>query len=204
MNLSHYLSTFLFVNGIILSVANIRPDSKLHGITDHNMKTIRHAEHCIVPPLIDGKCRILILGSMLSPKSAERKFYYAHPQNRFWRVLAALFDSDCPADSDGRAELALSHGVALWDVIKSCDIVGASDSTIKNVVYNDIDGLLADHPNITEIFTTGGTAYKLLMKYNKTICNPIISAAVSLPSTSPQNCKTSLDDLIAAYSTIIK
>ncbi len=162
------------------------------------MDNIRHAKHDIVAPLIDENSRILVLGSMLSPKSAERRFYYAHPQNRFWRVLAALFDSD------GRARLALSHGVALWDVIESCDIVGASDSTIKNVEFNDIDTLLTRYPNVKKIYTTGGTANKLLMKYNKVVNNPVIAAAVSLPSTSPQNCKTSLQELIAAYSIIIE
>lgn len=168
------------------------------------MDNMRHAKHDIVAPLIDENSRVLVLGSMLSPKSAEHRFYYAHPQNRFWRVLAALFDCDCPADSDGRARLALSHGVALWDVIESCDIVGASDSTIKNVEYNDIDALLTRYPNVKKIYTTGGTANKLLMKYNKVVNNPVIAAAVSLPSTSPQNCKTSLQELIAAYSIIIE
>lgn len=164
---------------------------------------IRHATHDNVPPLIDQNSTVLILGSMLSPKSAQAAFYYAHPQNRFWRVLFALFGEEYSTGKEIRAQLALSHRVALWDVINNCDIVGASDNTIANVVYNDIDGLLARHTAVTRIFTTGGKAHELLMRYNRDINNPIISAAVRLPSTSPQNCKISLNELIAAYSVIL-
>ena len=163
---------------------------------------IRHARHDDVPPIIDDKCTVLILGSMLSPKSAEQDFYYAHPQNRFWRVFAAVYGCECPHDNKQKAELALSHRTALWDVLASCDIVGASDSTISNAVYNDIIGILCTHPNITRIYTTGGKAHQLLMRYNKAHNNPIISNAVRLPSTSPLNCATTLEKLIDAYSVI--
>lgn len=164
---------------------------------------VRHATHDNVPPLIYQNSTVLILGSMLSPKSAQAAFYYAHPQNRFWRVLFALFGEEYSTDKVLRSQLALSHHVALWDVINSCNIVGASDNTITDVVYNDIDGLLTAHPAVKRIFTTGGKAHELLMRYNRDINNPIISAAVRLPSTSPQNCKISLDTLIAAYSVIL-
>lgn len=164
---------------------------------------IRHATHDNVPPLIDENCTALILGSMLSPKSAEAEFYYAHPQNRFWRVLFELFGCEYSTDKSVRIRLALSHHIALWDVIDSCDIAGASDSTITNVVYNDIDGLLSRHPAVSRIFTTGGKAQELLMRYNRDINNPIISAAVRLPSTSPQNCKEKMSELIKAYSVIL-
>lgn len=164
---------------------------------------IRKADHSHVAPLINERCDTLLLGSMLSPKSAEQAFYYAHPQNRFWRVLAAVFDC-APCDSNQcRAELALSHGVALWDVLAACDIAGAADSTIQNYVYNDIVGLLSRYPGITRIFTTGGKAHELLMKYNRTANNPIISAAKRLPSTSPLNCAASFDELVKAYSSIL-
>ena len=167
------------------------------------MSELRHATHAEVPPLIDDKCTVLLRGSMLSPKSAQERFYYAHPQNRFWRVLSGVFNRPLPSTNDERAELALSCGVALWDVIYSCDIVGAADSTIKNVVYNDINGLLATHKNITRVFTTGGKAFELLKKYAKTVDNDIISSAKKLPSTSPLNCGTSLSALIDAYSIIL-
>ena len=165
---------------------------------------IRYADHGKVPPLIDKNCNTLVLGSMLSPKSEQAAFYYAHPQNRFWRVLAAVFNDFDGNTTQSRKELALSHHVALWDVIKSCEIVGASDSTIKNVEYNDIVGLLTTHPKITRIFTTGTKAFNLLQAYNITAQHPIITATVSLPSTSPQNCKVKLDELIAAYSVLNK
>ena len=89
------------------------------------MATIRKARHDEVPPLINENCDTLVLGSMLSPKSAEKKFYYAHPQNRFWRVMSAVFDEPMPKDFDECAKLALDNGIALWDVISSCDIIGA-------------------------------------------------------------------------------
>lgn len=164
--------------------------------------TIRKATHQGVAPLIIEQCDALLLGSMLSPKSAEARFYYAHPQNRFWPVLAAVFGERQPTTSDERAAFALEHKIALWDVLSECDIVGAADSTIKNAKFNDIDGLLKAYPNITRVFTTGGKAHELLLKYNKTVDNPIIKNAVRLPSTSSLNCAASLEQLIAAYDII--
>ncbi|MCH5155331.1 MAG: DNA-deoxyinosine glycosylase [Clostridiales bacterium] len=170
----------------------------------HSNKIIRHATHEGVPPIIDDNSTVLILGSMLSPKSALSAFYYAHPQNRFWRVLSAVLGCDCPTDNQAKTQLALSHRIALWDVISSCDISGASDSTITNVVYNDISGLLTRYSKITHIFTTGTKAHELLMRYNQTINNHVINSAQRLPSTSPQNCKVKLDALISAYAAIAK
>ena len=164
---------------------------------------IRKASHADVPPLVDSNSRVLVLGSMLSPKSAQARFYYAHPQNRFWRVIAAVLCKPVPSTVLEQGELALNGGIALWDVIAECDILGADDSTIENVVFNDIAGLLDTHPNITRVFATGGKAFKLLGKYNKQHNHPIISDAVALPSTSPRNCKMSLDMLISAYSVIL-
>lgn len=163
----------------------------------------RHATHVHVPPIVDGGSHVLLLGSMLSPKSAEAKFYYAHPQNRFWKVISALFgEQHTPASNEERAMLALSNGIALWDIISECDIIGASDQSIKNVIYNDIAGLLLQYPSITRIYATGTKAFQLLCKYNKSEQNQIISRAGKLPSTSPLNCKASLDDLVTAYSVI--
>ncbi len=162
----------------------------------------RHARHDTVPPLINENSRVLLLGSILSPKSAEARFYYAHPQNRFWRVMSSLFDEPMPSSTQERADLALSHGVALWDVISECDIIGASDSSITNVVYNDISGLLSKYPSIKRVFATGTKAFDLLVKYNVSAQDHILSNACRLPSTSPLNCRTSLDELIAAYSVI--
>ncbi len=165
-------------------------------------KPYRHAHHDIVPPIVDGNCHTLLLGSILSPKSAEAEFYYAHPQNRFWTVIAAVFDSSPALSRIDRTKLVLDNGIALWDVISSCEIVGASDSTIKNVVYNDIVGLLESYPKISRVFATGGKAFELLKKYNKPIGNEILNRAVRLPSTSPLNCATKTEQLIKAYSAI--
>lgn len=164
---------------------------------------LRKADHSRVPPIVTEKSHTLILGSMLSPKSAQAEFYYAHPQNRFWRVIAELFgNGTLPETVEAKTELVTDNGLALWDVISSCDILGASDSTIKNVKYNDIAGLLAKYPNINRVFTTGKKAYELLLEYNKTAQNDVIARTVCLPSTSPQNCRVSLDELVAAYSVI--
>lgn len=167
-------------------------------------KNVRQARHDEVPPLINADSETLILGSMLSPKSAQARFYYAHPQNRFWRVIAQVFDAELPASFEECAKLALSNKLALWDVISSCDIVGAADSTITAVEYNDIAGLLDRYSRLTRIFTTGGKAHELLMKYNKEHKRPVIAATTRLPSTSPLNCATSLDALVAAYSVLKK
>lgn len=163
-------------------------------------KEVRKAIHADVAPLINDECTTLVLGSMLSPKSAEAKFYYAHPQNRFWRVISAVFDSDPPKSVEACIELVLKNKLALWDVLYSCDIIGAADNTITNIEYNDIVGLLKRYPNISKIYTTGTKAYELLAKYNKTHNSKIIEAAVRLPSTSPLNCAMSLKKLIEAYS----
>lgn len=165
-------------------------------------KIIRKAKHDGVPPLIDENCDTLILGSILSPKSEQAAFYYAHPQNRFWTVIAAVFGSVPCADTEGRKALALNNRIALWDVIESCDIIGASDNTIADPVYNDIDGLLKNYKRITRIFTTGGKAHELLTDYNRKINNAVIAEAVRLPSTSPQNCRVKFDELVKAYSVI--
>ncbi len=166
------------------------------------MSEIRHATHGEVPPLIDRNSKVLVLGSMLSPKSAEAKFYYAHPQNRFWRVISAVFGTPFPENTEERKNLVLAHGIALWDVISDCKICGASDSSIKDVVYNDIAGLLSEYPNIKRVYTTGGKAHELLLKYNKSQSNGIIAAATRLPSTSPLNCAIGIEELVKAYSVL--
>ena len=109
-------------------------------------------------PLITAESHTLILGTMPSPRSRAETFYYAHPQNRFWPVIAALYGEEDPKTSEGRAELLLSHGLALWDVLASCTITGAADSTIRDPIPNDIPGLLRQYPGITRIAATGSTA----------------------------------------------
>lgn len=166
------------------------------------MPTYRHATHNSVPPLIDEFSHTLVLGTMLSVKSEEAGFYYAHPQNRFWRVLSSVCGVPFPETVSDKKFLAKFYGIALWDVIESCDIVGSSDSSIKNVKYNDIINLLNDYPRITRVFTTGKKAAELLKKYNAAYNNRIISNAVALPSPSPLNCATKFDALVEAYSVL--
>lgn len=151
-----------------------------------------------IEPVFDEHSRVLILGTMPSPKSREEGFYYAHPQNRFWPVLAAVFGEKTPQGTDARKAFALKHGIALWDVLASCDIDGAADASIKNPVPNDI-AWLAAKTQIESIFTTGGTAYRL---YNRCCAAKTGIKAVGLPSTSAANARMSLDRLIGEYRVI--
>lgn len=155
---------------------------------------LEHIRHTI-EPVFDECSRVLVLGTMPSPKSREAGFYYGHPQNRFWRVLAALFGEPLPATNEERTALLLRHRIALWDVLASCDIQGASDASIANAVPNDLSRILDVAP-IREIFCTGATSARLYAK----LCEPRTGRpAVKLPSTSPANAAWSLERLIEAY-----
>lgn len=160
-------------------------------------KTYSHITHEF-PPLYDANSRVLVLGSIPSPASRKQAFYYGHPQNRFWKVMAAIFGEPLPGTTEEKRILALSHGIALWDALEECDICGASDSSIKNPVPTDIPWLLRQ-TRISSIYATGRKAYDYYMKFNypKTGIE-----AVLLPSTSPANCAVSLEKLIEAYSVI--
>ena len=139
--------------------------------------------------------KVLILGSLPSPLSRQKQMYYANPQNRFWAVLSKLFDEELPNTNEDKIDFLLSHHIALWDVIDSCDITGASDSSIKNAKPNDIPKVISTY-GITQVFCTGKKAYNLLKKFF-----PKIDAKY-LPSTSPANCAKSIDDLFESYSII--
>lgn len=161
---------------------------------------LTHIEHDLIPPVFNEYSVVLILGTMPSPKSREWGFYYAHPQNRFWPVLAAVFGEAVPYGTEERKSFALKHGIALWDVLAQCDIEGASDAAIKNPVANDIASLLKSS-GIKTVFTTGKTAARLYEK----LCVPCgCPKAVELPSTSPANAKMSLDTLIERYRVILE
>lgn len=150
-------------------------------------------------PVFNSSSRVLILGTMPSPKSRQAGFYYAHPQNRFWRVLFAVMGEEFSTDTVKRRELCLSHGIALWDVVKSCEITGAADSSIKNAVPNDLS-IILQKADIKAVFTTGKTAQRLYQK----LCFPKtgIPAAV-LPSPSGANCAVSLESLMKSYRAIL-
>ena len=151
-----------------------------------------------IEPVYDNNSEILILGSIPSVKSREEMFFYGHPQNRFWRVLAVLYDAPVPASTEEKRHFLLGHGIALWDVIGSCDIEGSSDSTIKNVIPNDISRIL-DYANIKAIFVNGKTAARY---YNKYIKELVCRDAVVLPSTSPANAAWRLERLVEAWKEI--
>lgn len=147
------------------------------------------------PPVFDDNSRVLILGSFPSVKSREVSFYYGNPQNRFWRVLAALFGGDVPSTVEEKRAFLLSHGIALWDVIASCDIVGSDDSSIKNALPNDVKSLVAK-TRIERVFTNGGTAHRL---YRAHLEREVGIEAAALPSTSPANASYSLMRLVEAW-----
>ena len=151
-------------------------------------------------PVFDSESRILILGTMPSPKSRELGFYYSHPRNRFWPVLAKIFGENVPETPEERKNFALRHKIALWDVLKECDIEGASDSSIKSAVPNDISVIL-NSTEIKAVFTTGATAAKL---YKKFIEPETKIPATALPSTSPANAKIKFEELCEEYKIVLE
>ncbi|MBQ9647345.1 MAG: DNA-deoxyinosine glycosylase [Oscillospiraceae bacterium] len=151
------------------------------------------------PPLYNERSRVLILGSFPSVKSREQQFFYGHPQNRFWRVLSALFGGDVPQTVEEKKALVLHSRLALWDTIASCEIAGSSDASITNVVANDLRPILAG-ADIRAIFCNGGTSYKW---YNKLLRGPLGREASLLPSTSPANAQWTFERLTNAWSAAI-
>jgi hypoxanthine-DNA glycosylase len=161
-------------------------------------KEYLHLTHPI-EPVCDKNCKILILGSFPSVKSREANFFYGHPQNRFWKILSHLSGEPLPQSIKEKKSLLLSYHIAVWDVIASCDIVGSSDSSIKNVVANDI-GALIKSTKIEKIFANGKTAERLYLKYvfPKTQIQPIL-----LPSSSPANAAKSFSALCEEWKQIL-
>ncbi len=151
-----------------------------------------------IPPVWNADSKILILGSFPSVKSRESGFFYGHPQNRFWRVTAAVFGCVVPVSIEEKRAFLLANRIALWDVIAACEITGSSDASIRGAVTNDLSPILAG-TKIERIFTNGGTADALYTRY---ILPQIGIPAIRLPSTSPANASYSLDMLIAAWRQI--
>lgn len=159
----------------------------------------QHVSHTF-EPVFDNSSRILILGSFPSVKSREGEFYYHNPQNRFWKVIAALTGESVPSSIEAKKRMLLKHHIAIWDVIASCDIIGSSDSSIKNVVPADI-GIILQKAPVQQIFANGDKAYKLYKKY----CQPETGReAVKLSSSSPANAANSLEKLIVMWGEAIK
>lgn len=152
----------------------------------------------MIDPIYDTNSQILILGSFPSVKSREQQFFYGHKQNRFWKVLAGVLGCDVPQSVEEKKAMLLSHHIAVWDVIQSCEIEGSSDASIRDVVPNDLARIL-NTADIRAIYTNGGKAHELYGKYIESV-NKI--AAQKLPSTSPANAGYSLERLLAAWSVI--
>lgn len=158
---------------------------------------LRHVVHTF-PPVIDGNCHTLILGSVPSVKSMLAGFYYIHPQNRFWRVMERLLGERYLGEEPSvRSERLLLHHIALYDSVYACDILGSSDSRITNIVPADIPALLAAAP-ITRIFCNGARSYAELARAHP----QLVGIAQVLPSTSPANAAYSLDRLVQQWQTV--
>lgn len=151
-------------------------------------------------PVYDKNSRILILGSFPSVKSREQQFYYGHPQNRFWKVIAGLTGTPVPQNIEEKKYILLSNGIAIWDVIAECEIIGSSDSSIKNVVPTNLQQVLQAAP-IQQIYANGNTAKKLYQKFQQKSCGREI---IGLPSTSPANAAFSLERLMESWKCILQ
>lgn len=157
-------------------------------------KPLTHVVHEF-PPVYDRESRILILGTFPSVRSREGRFYYHHPRNRFWPLISFLTGETLPESIPEKKELLLRHGIALWDVVAQCEILGSSDSSIRGVVPNPIRALLAG-TKIQAVFTNGQAAHRLYQKY----CFPDTGLAdCPLPSTSPANAACSMERLKSVW-----
>lgn len=151
-----------------------------------------------IPPVFDEHSHTLILGSFPSVLSRKTEFFYGHPQNRFWRVLSEVLGRDVAHTVEEKRDLLLSEGIALWDVIGSCKIEGSADSTISDVVPNDL-GLILERAPIRRIFVNGKTAKRYYDLYQR---SRLGIDAVYLPSTSRANASFSLERLVAEWGVI--
>lgn len=159
---------------------------------------MNHVTHTF-EPIFNEESKVLILGTFPSVKSRESDFYYGHPQNRFWKLIAAITGCENYSTIEEKKKMLLDNKIAVWDTISSCDIVGSSDSSIINVVPTDISGLLKK-TNIQKIYTNGSKSYEL---YNKYLLKQTGIEAIKLPSTSPANARFTLDKLIEQWSIIL-
>ena len=151
-----------------------------------------------IPPLYGKNSKILILGSFPSVKSREAEFFYGHPQNRFWAVIAAVLGKEKPKTIEEKKRLILENDLALWDVIGSCEIVGSADSSISDVTANDLSAIISNS-SVDRIFVNGKTAEKYYNKYTYPLTG---IKAVCLPSTSPANAAWSFERLVDAWKLI--
>lgn len=153
-----------------------------------------------IPPLFNSESETLILGSFPSVKSREAAFFYGHPQNRFWAVVAEIYGYEKPQTIEDKKKLVLENKLAMWDVIQSCEIEGSADSTISDVTANDLS-IIIESSRVDRIFVNGKTAEKY---YNKYTYPKTGIKAICLPSTSPANAAWSIEKLVDAWKIIKK
>ena len=164
------------------------------------MQESLQVQYHTIPPVFDGKSRILILGSFPSQKSREQNFFYGHPQNRFWKTLAHVLEDQIPVSVAEKRDFLLAHGIALWDVVASCEIQGSSDASIRNAIPNDLSQILQNAP-IERIFSNGATAHRLYCRYFQRETG---REAIQLPSTSPANAARTQDKLDVEWKKILQ
>ena len=164
-------------------------------------KLKNHVDHTSIPPFINKDANTLILGSLPSVASRKYGFFYAHPQNRFFKILSMVFREEEPKTIEERKDFLTRNKIGLYDVIFACDIYGSSDASIENVEPIDLKNLLIQYPNIKQIFTTGKKAKEL---YDKYLLPQVGVEAISLPSSSAANASMSLEKLVEAYKIILK
>ncbi len=151
-------------------------------------------------PVYNEHSRILILGTFPSVASREENFFYGHPRNRFWHLISTLTNNDLPRSIEDKKALLLKEGIALWDVLKSCDIEKSSDSSITNPVPNDLNEIF-NKARIKAVFTNGNKAQEL---YKKFIYPKTGFQSICLPSTSPANAGYNMDRLKKEWSRILE
>ena len=157
------------------------------------MKDVRRETHNI-PPVYDPDSKVLILGSFPSPKSREQRFFYAHPKNRMWRLLSAVFGEEQPVTIEEKRALLINHHIAMWDVVGSCEIKGAADTSIKQATANDFS-VIFGAAEIREVFTTGRAATELYERLTGKVSR-------MLPSPSPANCAAAFETLLKEYAVL--
>lgn len=150
-------------------------------------------------PLYDKNSKILILGSFPSIKTREYGFFYGHKQNRFWKILSGIFDEEIADTIEDKRAFLIKHNIAVWDSIYSCDIIGSSDSTIKNVVPTDLKPIIKGS-RVDRIFCNGATSYKYFHQFSE---KDLGIKGVKLPSSSPANAAYSINRLIDEWKIIL-
>ena len=173
----------------------LKREPKKRAVSQGQYQHIKHT----FEPVYNGESKILVLGSLPSVKSREEGFYYGHPRNRFWSVLSGILKCPVPQTVEEKKQMLLGHQVAIYDVILECDIIGSSDSSIRDVVPADIGGIL-ENSKVGRIFANGKTAAKLYQRYIEPETGiPIIE----LPSTSPANAAYGLERLLQVWGQVI-